>query len=89
MCEKVRAVKPSVSIVNVAGYEYISGANFSRRRVKAGDRVGIGGCNEDEATSHQDQGPFVTSTFSGQPLPQPQPGSTCKSLHQYGPSHLT
>ena len=27
--------------------------------------------------------------FSGQPLPQPQPGSTCKSLHQYGPSHLT
>ena len=30
---------------------------------KAGDRVGVGGCNEDEATSHQDQGPFVNSTF--------------------------
>ena len=29
---------------------------------KAGDRVGVGGCNEDEATSNQDQdqGPFVT-----------------------------
>ena len=50
---------------------------------KAGDRVGVGGCSEDEGTSHQDQGPFVTSTFSGQPLPQPQPRSTCKSLARY------
>ena len=47
--------------------EYISGANFSRRRIfswqkKAGDRVGVGGCNADEATDHQDQdqGPFAT-----------------------------
>ena len=48
--------------------EYISGANFSRgRRIfswqkKAGDRVGVGGCSENEATGHQDQdqGPFVT-----------------------------
>ena len=55
---------------------------------KAGDRVGVGGCSEDEGTSHQDQGPFVTSTFSGQTLPQPQPRSTCKSLDRYGPSYL-
>ena len=48
--------------------EYISGANFSRRRrifswqKKAGDRVGVGGCSKDEATDHQDQdqGPFAT-----------------------------
>ena len=30
----------------------------------------------------------LLSLFSGQPLPQPQPRSTCKSLDPYGPSYL-
>ena len=30
----------------------------------------------------------LLSLFSGQPLPQPQPRSTCKSLDRFGPSYL-